>query len=141
MGSIHFFVEDVQFKLSGPRKISHWIKQSITSEGKKLGGLNFVFCSDDYLLRMNQEYLNHKTLTDIITFDNSEEEGTIGGDIFISVDRVRENSVSFQSGFDRELHRVMIHGVLHLVGYSDKNTRDKAVMRGKEDAYLSLQRK
>jgi len=103
-----------------------------------LGDLNFVFCSDDYLLRMNQEYLNHKTLTDIITFDNSEEEGTIGGDIFISVDRVRENSVVFQSGLESELHRVMIHGVLHLSGYSDKSTHDKASMRGKEDAYLSL---
>lgn len=139
MGSIHFFNEDILFKLQRPRKKSSWIRESIVREGKSLGELNFVFCSDEYLLKINIEYLDHHTLTDIITFDNSEEQGLIEGDIYISIDRVRENAVSFGTGFDRELSRVMIHGVLHLIGYTDKSESNKSVMRRKEDAYLSLQ--
>ena len=100
--------------------------------------INYIFCSDDYLLKINKEYLNHDTLTDIITFDNSEEEGKIEADIFISIDRIKENALSLKKDFDQELHRVIIHGLLHLLGYNDKTDDDKAEMRKKEDACLSL---
>lgn len=139
MGSVRFFVEEISFKLSSPRKISSWIKETIASENKELGELNFIFCSDEYLRIINDQYLNHNFFTDIVTFDNSDQKGIIEGDIFISIDRVKENAASFQSGFTQELNRVIIHGVLHLVGYSDKSARQKTVMRRKEDAYLSLQ--
>lgn len=138
MGSIHFFVEEIPFKLPNPRKTSSWIKKAIASENKKLGELNFVFCSDEYLHRINHQYLNHNTLTDIVTFNNSDRDELIEGDVFISVDRVKENSVTFQSGFAKELNRVIIHGVLHLMGYSDKSASQKSEIRRKEDAYLSL---
>lgn len=138
MGSIHFFIEEIHFTLPNPRKTSNWIKQAIVSEHKDLGELNFVFCSDEYLQRINHQYLKHKTFTDIITFDNSDRDELIEGDVFISIDRVRENSVKFQSGFANELNRVIIHGVLHLIGYSDKSVRQRMEMRKKEDAYLSL---
>lgn len=138
MGSIHFFIEEIRFKLTNPRKTSSWIKKAIASEDKELGELNFVFCSDEYLHRINQQYLNHNTLTDIVTFDNSDRDELIEGDVFISIDRVKDNSVIFQSGFAKELDRVIIHGVLHLIGYSDKSALQKSEMRRKEDAYLSL---
>jgi probable rRNA maturation factor len=136
--TIHFFIEDIPFKLSHPRKTTQWIKAAIIKEKKKLEELNYIFCSDDYLLRLNQDYLNHKTLTDIITFDNSENSGLIQGDIFISIDRVRENAIQFNKPFVEEVRRVIIHGALHLIGYSDKSVTQKALMRKKEDAYLSL---
>jgi rRNA maturation RNase YbeY len=136
--SVHFFCEDVVFKLKNVRKTTSWIKSSILNEGKTLGELNFIFCSDSHLLKMNIEYLQHNTYTDIITFDNSEEKGLISGDIFISIDRIGENALKFQKSKDDELHRVIIHGVLHLLGYSDKTANKKTIMRRKEDAYLSL---
>ena len=136
--SIHFFCEDLDFKLKNSRKTILWIKNSIRSEGKTLGELNFIFCSDNHLLEMNINYLRHNTYTDIITFDNSEEEEFISGDIFISIERVRDNASKFQKNLDNELHRVIIHGVLHLIGYLDKTLNNKTIMRGKEDAYLSL---
>jgi probable rRNA maturation factor len=138
MPSIHFFTEDIVFNLSHPRKTTQWIKAAIVKEKKKLEELNYIFCSDDYLLRLNKDYLNHKTLTDIITFDNSENSGLIQGDIFISIDRVRENAIQFNKPFIEEVRRVIIHGALHLIGYSDKGVAQKALMRKKEDAYLSL---
>ena len=138
MGSIRFFTEDITFKLPHPRKTTAWIKIAILKEKYCLGEINYVFCSDEHLLKMNIEYLNHKTLTDIITFDNSDEHGVIEGDIFISIDRVRDNAAKFNADFDAELHRVLIHGILHLAGYSDKTPEQKAAMRKKEDAYLSL---
>jgi len=140
MPAINFFCEDVDFKLKHPRKTSTWIKESILKEKRILQGLNYIFCSDQYLLQMNQEYLNHKTLTDIITFDNAETAKTIEGDIFISIDRVTENAEKFDRPFDEELHRVLIHGVLHLVGYGDKDPASKAKMRKKEDTYLALRK-
>jgi rRNA maturation RNase YbeY len=103
-----------------------------------LRNVNFIFCTDDILLVKNRDYLNHQTYTDIITFDNSETKDEIDGDIFISIDRVRENASKFNQSFDRELHRVMIHGVLHLLGFNDKSSRQKAFIRKKEDACLSL---
>lgn len=141
MGAIHFFSEKVRFKLPHPIKTSNWLKKAIEFEGFELNSLNIIFCSDPYLARLNQQYLNHKTLTDIITFDNSPDQEGVDGDIFISVSRVRENASKFQVSFDSELHRVMVHGVLHLLGYNDKNDRQKSIMRKKEDAYLSLRQK
>jgi probable rRNA maturation factor len=138
MASIQFFAEQVVFKLKHPRKTSNWIKSTITKEKKKVGSINFIFCSDAYLLEINQQYLNHNTLTDIVTFDNSEDDSIIEGDIFISIDRVSENALKFERPTDEELHRVIIHGILHLIGYSDKSTLQKTEMRKKEDAYLSL---
>jgi probable rRNA maturation factor len=137
MASIHFFSEKTSFKLSTPRKTSNWIKKVVAAENHELHELNYIFCSDNYLLAINKEYLNHNTLTDIITFDYSSENG-ISGDIFISIPRVKENARSFGVSFDSELHRVMVHGVLHLLGYKDKSVRQKSAMRRKEDAYLSL---
>jgi probable rRNA maturation factor len=138
MPSINFFSEEVDFKLPHPRKTSSWIKKTIDKEKRTLNSLNFIFCSDEYLHQMNMQYLNHKTLTDIITFDQSELKNEIQGDIYISVERVSENALKFESTFDAEIHRVIIHGVLHLIGYTDKDNNSKKRMRKKEDAYLSL---
>jgi probable rRNA maturation factor len=138
MPAINFFSEDLDFTVPQPRKTTSWIKAAIAKEKHKLVSLNYIFCTDQYLLSINKEYLNHKTLTDIITFDNSEGGGQIEGDIFISVERVKENARKFERPFVEELRRVMIHGVLHLLGYSDKTAAQKSRMRGKEDAYLSL---
>lgn len=138
MPSIKFFTEEVAFKLPHPRKTSSWIKSAIQREKKSLANLTYIFCSDEYLYGINVEYLRHKTYTDIITFDMSEGSGEIEGDIFISIDRVRENSEKLGTPFEEELHRVIIHGALHLIGYSDKTPAQKTTMRRKEDAYLSL---
>jgi probable rRNA maturation factor len=140
MARIHFFIEDVTFKLPHPIKVSRWIQSVIKTEGFTLDNLNYVFCSDEYLREMNIQYLKHKTLTDIITFSTSERPGTIEGDIFISIERVKENAGKFNQEFIDELHRVMVHGVLHLVGFKDKAATDKKLMRRKEDAYLSLRK-
>lgn len=138
MPHIQFFPEDVVFKLPHPRKTVSWIKKAIIQEGKTPGDINFILCSDEYLLKVNQEYLNHDTYTDIVTFDNSEEEDSIDGDIFISIDRVKENAIKFNKTEDEELHRVIIHGVLHLIGYGDKTKALKAQMREMEDSYLAI---
>lgn len=138
MPSIQFFEEDISFKLPHPRKTKSWIDAVIKQEKKASGSINYIFCSDKYLHQINLEYLNHDTLTDIVTFDNSERKGIIDGDIFISIERVRENAGKYGRTFDEELHRVLIHGILHLVGFSDKSAEQKKRMRKKEDAYLSL---
>lgn len=138
MGTIRFFAQDLVFKVVNPFKTKNWIKAVIQREGWKLGNLNYIFCSDAYLLSINERYLNHKTYTDIITFDNREEADHIEGDVFISIERIRENAVKLETDFDEELHRVLIHGVLHLCGYKDKSATQKSAMRKKEDAYLSL---
>jgi rRNA maturation RNase YbeY len=140
MSKINFFTEEIKFKLDHPIKTSRWIKETIKAEKTTLAQLNFIFCSDSYLLKFNTEYLNHNTFTDIITFDNADEGGLMAGDIFISIDRVRENAQKFKVSFDTELHRVIIHGVLHLLGYGDKDIPSKTKMRKKEDAYLSLRK-
>ena len=140
MPSIRFFEEDVAFTIPHPRKTSAWIKSAIVKERKTLGEVNYIFCSDEYLRQVNIQYLNHHTFTDIVTFDSSEVKGQISGDIFISIDRVKENAEKFKTTFDHELHRVLIHGVLHLIGYTDKGLEKKAAMRKKEDAYLSLRK-
>lgn len=134
---IHFFTEDTEFKLNHKIKLKKWIIDSVEAENSFVGELNFIFCSDEYLLKINQEYLNHDTYTDIITFDSSEEESEISGDIFISVERVSENAAQLKIGLETELHRVIIHGVLHLIGFLDKSPKDKALMTSKEDQYLN----
>ena len=137
MPAIHFFVQDIRFNLKNKNKVKAWIKATITAEGYRLNELNYIFCSDSYLLNINQQYLDHDTYTDIITFDNSEKKGVIEGDIFISIDRIRENAAKFDTGETNELHRVMIHGALHLLGYKDKTATNKMQMTAKEDEYLS----
>lgn len=134
--AIHLFEEDIKVNINQKRLLKSWIKQSIENEKKKLGTLNYIFCTDDYLLKMNIDYLNHDTLTDIITFDQSEVENLIEGDIFISVERVAENASKFNVSYFDELCRVMIHGALHLVGYKDKKKPEQEKMREKENFYL-----
>ncbi len=116
------------------------IENLILNEHKTDGELSFIFCSDDYLLAMNKDYLNHDFYTDVITFDYCEND-IISGDVFISVDRVRENAKTFNTSFENELQRVMIHGVLHLVGYKDKTKEEKTKMQEKETQYLNFLKK
>lgn len=138
MDLIYFHNEDIDFELSDPLKTKRWILECISNENKSCGELNFIFCSDDYLLKINQSHLNHDTFTDIITF-NYVENNVISGDIFISIDRIKDNANSFDVAFSEELHRVIIHGVLHLIGYDDKTPSDAQEIRQKEDFYLTLQ--
>ncbi|MFM7430758.1 MAG: rRNA maturation RNase YbeY [Flammeovirgaceae bacterium] len=137
--SIRFLNNEILFKVKNSRKIADWIKSVAKKEKKQIGELSYIFCSDEYLLSLNQQYLKHNTLTDIITFDYSEGK-TLSGEIYISIDRVAENAEKFKVSFQEELHRVMIHGVLHLAGYKDKKPAEKALMRKKEEACLSLRR-
>jgi rRNA maturation RNase YbeY len=135
--SIQYFIEDIAFPKVKKRITSNWIKQVIFLEEKRVGDISFIFCSDEYLLSVNRKYLNHDYYTDIITFDDVEGN-VINGDIIISVDRVKENSIEFQTSFENEIHRIVIHGVLHLLGYKDKTKKDKLLMTEKEDLYLKL---
>jgi rRNA maturation RNase YbeY len=137
MPAIQFFEEGISYKLKNKALVRQWIKDTISAEGFKLKELTYVFCSDAYLLPMNQQYLDHDTYTDIITFDNSEIEGEIVGDIFISIERIRENAAKFKIAETDELHRVIIHGTLHLLGYMDKSVVTKKKMTQKEDEYLN----
>jgi probable rRNA maturation factor len=134
--SIHYFNEDVSPPKLKKRGITNWIKSIIAAEEKKCGDISFIFCSDEYLLEVNKKYLNHDYYTDIITFDYVSEN-LMNGDIFISVDRILENSRVFNTTFDNELSRILAHGVLHLIGYKDKNVIDKIMMTFKEDYYLN----
>jgi probable rRNA maturation factor len=133
---IQFFAEDVEYDLPNPTKTKRWLKFVIESEGFTLNQLNYIFCSDEYLLNMNREHLQHDFYTDIITFDTSDEEKQVEGEIYISTDRVKENAANLEIEFDEELRRVIVHGVLHLVGYTDENEASKAKMSQKEDFYL-----
>ncbi|WP_018476360.1 rRNA maturation RNase YbeY [Pontibacter roseus] len=137
---IEFFSEDVDFSLSNPEQIAAWIADIVERHNHELISLTYIFCSDDYLHNINLEYLDHDTLTDIITFDNADEEGTIEGDIFISIDRIRDNAATHGTAFTDELHRVIIHGVLHLLGFKDKSSEEEAAMRKLEDSSLSLRK-
>ena len=135
--NISFFSEDCGFALKNQSKHIDWILQSLDKEVYKSDYLNFIFCSDEYLLNINIQYLNHDYYTDIITFDNSEDD-KIAGDIFISIDRAAENSKEFSVNLDEEIRRLIIHGTLHLIGYKDGTAEEKKIMRAKEDYYLSL---
>ena len=119
------------------KDISNWLKDVTTKEGKEIGELVYVFCNDDYLIEKNIQFLKHDTLTDVITFDYCNE-GVISGDILISTERVKENALKYEVNFLTELHRVMVHGLLHLLGYKDKSESDTALMREKENYYLKL---
>lgn len=136
MARINFFTEDSTYTLKHKTIIKKWIEATIVAEGYKLHELNFILCSDDYLLRINQDFLQHDDYTDVITFDNSEELKMIVGDIFISIDRIKENAKNFGSKTIIELCRVIIHGTLHLLGYKDKTKQAKTLMTSKEDFYL-----
>ena len=128
---------ETDFELSDEAAISEWISKVILSENKSEGEINFIFCDDDYLLNINNQYLNHDTLTDIISFDYSVGN-QISGDIFISVERVKENAIEFETNFEEEMKRVMIHGILHYCGYKDKTDDDELVMRQKEEQKIVM---
>lgn len=133
--AIKFFNEDHNYSLKNRIKLKKWILDVIEEEGFVLGDINFIFTSDKYLLKINKEYLSHNYLTDIVTF-NYCEEPVINGDVFISIETVKNNSMQFGVTFLEELHRVMIHGVLHLIGYDDHSDEEKASMREKENYNL-----
>jgi probable rRNA maturation factor len=137
MAKVHFFSELPSFKIQNPRKTSKWVESICSLEKRSLESLTYIFCSDRALRSMNKKYLNHLTYTDILTFDLSETR-RISGEIYISVDRVKDNGKHFGQTFEHELRRVIAHGVLHLIGYSDKTPSEKSQMRSKEEAYLSL---
>lgn len=131
------FNYETDFELSNEVAIQQWLSKVIVSEDKNEGEINYIFCDDDYLLEINQQYLNHDTLTDIISFDYSVGK-ELHGDIFISVERVRENAADFGVSFEEELLRVLSHGVLHYCGYKDKTESDETVMRQKEDEKMKM---
>ena len=124
--------------LKNRKQLKVFLHELSSAEKKELEDLSVVFCSDDYLLQVNRDYLGHDYYTDIITFDYSSSTNLLSGELYISIDRVKENAVIFESGFERELHRVIFHGLLHLLGYSDKTPKAKKLMREKEDYYLDL---
>jgi rRNA maturation RNase YbeY len=138
MASINFFSEKLRFKLGHPKKTASWIKLVAKEEEAPIKSLNYIFCNDDYLGEINMRFLKHNTYTDIVTFNYGLPTEPLEGDIFISIDRVKENASKFNVDFDIELHRVIIHGVLHMIGYNDKSKTEKLAMRKKEDTYLSL---
>lgn len=135
---IEFMVEDVEFELADAQELTSWIERVAEVHEHEIVQLTYIFCSDEYLHKVNVEYLDHDTYTDVITFDNADDADIIEGDIFISVERVRENAVTHGVSFRDELHRVMIHGVLHLLGYADKDLLSQTAMRKKEDDCLLL---
>ena len=132
-----FRSEDILFELNQKPAIISWLSYSITSENKIPVDISYIFCSDDFLHDMNIKYLNHSTLTDIITFDYCQGN-LINGEMFISIDRIKDNAKDFDVSFEKELHRVMVHGIMHLCGYKDKTVEDQNVMSLKEDFYLNL---
>jgi rRNA maturation RNase YbeY len=134
---IEFIAEDIEFSLIDQNKIKDWLHQIILQHGFELENLTYIFCSDEYLHQINLDYLDHDTYTDIITFNNADEAGFIESDIFISIDRVKENAEALQIRFVDELHRVMIHGVLHLIGFDDKTADLKQKMQQEEDRSLA----
>ncbi len=133
---INFYSEN-DFELQEEKSFDTWIRKVISSEEKQLGEINYIFCDDHYLYKINLKFLEHDTYTDIISFDNSEGD-ELNGDIFISTDRVTENAKEYNVDFSEELKRVMIHGILHLCGYGDKTESEAALMRQKEDEKIAL---
>ncbi len=136
--AIHFFNEDTTFNLPQKNITKRWLREIAKNEGFQIRDLNYIFCSDEYLHQINVEYLDHDTYTDIITFDNSETEKHIEGDIFISIDRVMENAQNQGQDFNTELSRVISHGLLHLCGYKDKSNQEAQLMREKENQSISF---
>ena len=138
MAELNFFSEEVNYRLRKIRKIRNWVLRTIKSEGGEVETINFIFSSDSYVHKINVDYLNHDTYTDIITFEYNDSGLPILSDIYISLDRCRENAKVLNLSLTNEVHRIIIHGVLHLLGYKDKNIKDKDLMTSKEDYYLSL---
>ena len=135
--AIRFSVQSGTFELAEEEKVRRWLAEVVVRRGKTVGNINYLFCDDEYLIEVNRHYLNHDTYTDIITFDYVAG-GLVSGDIMISVERVGENAVQFGVPFEQELHRVIVHGVLHLLGQGDKTDAEAAEMRRQEEQALSL---
>ena len=133
---IHFFYENTEEKTE--ESIKTWIEKIITSEGKKLGEINYIFCDDEYLLHINQVFLQHDYYTDIITFDNVRGK-TVSGEIFVSLQRIKDNASLISKNYEEEKKRVIAHGILHLCGYKDKTEEQQNEMRAKEDYYLAIE--
>jgi probable rRNA maturation factor len=141
VSNINFFQEQTDFELNNESFIIDWLESVAQAEGQDIEEINYIFCNDDYLLSINKEYLDHDYYTDIITFDNRDDmSDDIEADIFVSIDRVQENAQNLSIPFELELSRVMVHGLLHLLGYHDKSEQEISQMREKEEAYLSLQK-
>ncbi len=138
--AVHFFSEDVPFELPEKLRRKRWLNELAAKSGFRIKELNYIFCSDEYLYQMNVDYLNHDTYTDIITFDNSEKTRELEGDIFVSVDRVKENALNLKVDEGTELTRVLAHGLLHLMGYKDKSKEEASLMRSKEEEAIELYR-
>ena len=134
---VRYFCQDTKFNFKDKLANNRWLKFTAGSELKKIGDINVIFCSDNYILDVNMKYLQHDYFTDIITFDYCEGD-TLSGDLFISVDSVRENAIEYGTQFDEEIHRVIVHGLLHLIGYDDHTPQEQKTMREKENYYLSL---
>ena len=132
---INFYYE-INFQLDNSKQISNWVSNTILEEGHSEGEINYIFCSDEYLHQINVEFLNHNTYTDIISFDYSVGK-ELHGDVYISIDRVKENAINYGTTFTNELSRVIIHGILHYCGFMDKTEEEKKLMRSKEDYYLN----
>ena len=143
---ISYFTEDTHFVLNQKRLVSKWLKEVAARNGHRTGALNYIFCSDSYLLEINKQFLGHDYLTDIITFDHAPDyagiypAGALSGDIYISIDTVRYNAEAYGEGFDRELHRVIVHGLLHLIGFDDTSASLQKEMRAQENLALDLWR-
>ena len=133
---IEYFFEDID-QIQIESTIKEWLIQLIKSDGFKVGQVNYIFCNDEYLLKVNRDFLNHDYYTDVITFDYVKGK-TVSGDIFVSLPRISENAEQLGSSFVTELKRVLAHGILHLCGYKDKTTQEAAEMRNKEEFYLAL---
>ncbi len=140
---VRFYEQDVTSGLKNKRKLSTFLDKLVHGHLKdvKKVSLNYIFCDDEYLLQMNQQYLDHNTLTDIITFDLSESKQALQGEIYISIERVKENAGKFEVPYHDELHRVIFHGALHLCGFKDKKAADQQIMRSNENSCLDLYRK
>lgn len=136
-GTISFHFEDISIEIQKPRITRQWIKNVAKGLDYEIEAINYIFCTDEYLYKLNQSYLKHKTYTDILTFDYSAGKSLLG-DVYISVERVQDNSSKLRVPFQEELRRVMIHGILHMMGFKDKTGPQKAIMRKKEEACLSL---
>lgn len=134
---IHYFFEQTDFKFKHRKVTNTWLKMVAESEIRRIADVNIIFCSDNYILEINQKYLQHDYFTDIITFDYCERD-KLSGDLFISVDSVRENSIFYKTDFEEELNRVIVHGLLHLIGYDDHTEEEQTQMRSKENYYLEV---
>ncbi|MFA6923916.1 MAG: rRNA maturation RNase YbeY [Bacteroidales bacterium] len=136
--SLNFYNEDSNFRIKDRNVLKEYFEKIFSKEKPVNGNVNFIFCSDKYLMNLNTRFLKHKTLTDIITFENYCGKNNLVADIYISIERVKENAKKYKVFFEKELYRVMIHGILHIVGYKDKTRKDKTIMTRKENIYLKM---